>query len=50
MEHSEGSPRGKFIAIQAYLQRTENFQVNDLTLHLEKVEEQRTKPQESKKK
>ena len=26
--------RGKFIAIQSYLKKQENFQINDLTLHL----------------
>ena len=26
--------RGKFIAIQAYLKKTETFQTNNLTLHL----------------
>ena len=33
--------RGKFIAIQAYLQKkTETFQINNLTLHLQELEEQ----------
>ena len=32
--------RGKFIAIQAYLKNTETFQVNNLTLHLQELEEQ----------
>ena len=32
--------RGKFIAIQAYLKRTETFQINNLTLHLQELEEQ----------
>ena len=32
--------RGKFIAIQAYLQKkTETFQINNLTLHLQELEE-----------
>ena len=31
--------RGKFIAIQAYLKRTETFQINNLTLHLPELEE-----------
>ena len=30
--------RGKFIAIQAYLKRTETFQINNLTLHLKELE------------
>ena len=29
--------RGKFIAIQAYLQKIANFQINNLTLHLQDV-------------
>ena len=33
--------RGKFIAIQAYLKRTETFQINNLTLHLQELEEQK---------
>ena len=32
--------RGKFIAIQAYLKRIETFQINNLTLHLQELEEQ----------
>ena len=32
--------RGKFIAIQAYLKRIEIFQINNLTLHLQELEEQ----------
>ena len=32
--------RGKFIAIQAYLKRTETFKINNLTLHLQELEEQ----------
>ena len=32
--------RGKFIAIQAYLKRIETFQMNNLTLHLQELEEQ----------
>ena len=32
--------RGKFIAIQAYLKRTETFQINNLTLHQQELEEQ----------
>ena len=37
--------RGKFIAIQAYLKRIQTFQINNLTLHLQELEEQQqTKP------
>ena len=32
--------RGKFIAIQAYLKKIETFQINNLTLHLQELEEQ----------
>ena len=32
--------RGKFIAIQAYLKRIETFQMNNLTLHLQELEDQ----------
>ena len=32
--------RGKFIAIQAYLQKRETFQTNNLTLRLQELEEQ----------
>ena len=32
--------RGKFIVIQAYLKRIETFQTNNLTLHLQELEEQ----------
>ena len=32
--------RGKFIAIQAYLKRTETAQINNLTIHLQELEEQ----------
>ena len=31
---------GKFIAIQDYLKRIETFQINNLTLHLQKLKEQ----------
>ena len=42
--------RGKFIAIQAYLKRTETFQINNLTLHLQEVEEQQRQPRASRRK
>ena len=32
--------RGKFITIQAYQKMTETFQINNLTLHLQELEEQ----------
>ena len=41
MEHSKGSPEGKFIAIHAYPpKKIETFQINNLTLHLQELEEQ----------
>jgi hypothetical protein len=32
--------RGKFIAMSAYIKRTERFQINDLMLHLKLLEKQ----------
>ena len=32
--------RVKFIAIQAYLKKRETFQINNLTLHLQELEEE----------
>ena len=31
-------PRGKFIAIQAYLKKQEKSQINNLTLHVKELE------------
>ena len=43
--------RGKFIAIQAYLEKQEKSQINNLTLHLKELEkEEETKPKVSRKK
>ena len=43
--------RGKFTAIQAYLKKIETFQINNLTLHLQDLEEQQqTKSRVSKRK
>ena len=39
--------RGKFIAIQAYLKRIETFQINNLILHLQELEEQQRQPRAS---
>ena len=42
---------GKLIAIQAYLKKIEVFQINDLTLHLQQLEEeQRREPRASRRK
>ena len=43
--------RGKFIAIQAYLKKQEKSRVNNLTLHLKKLQkEEQTKPKVSRRK
>ena len=43
--------RGKFIAIQAYLEKIETFQTNNLPLRLQKLEEQQQRqPRASKRK
>jgi hypothetical protein len=50
MRHSKGSlVRGKFIAMNAYIKRTERSQINDLMLHLKLLEKQeQTKPKSSR--
>ena len=40
--------RRKFIAIQSYHKKIETFQINNLTLHLQKLEEQQIKTTQSK--
>ena len=35
--------KGKFIPIQAYLKKQEKYQINNLTLHLEKLEKEEQK-------
>ena len=43
--------RGKFIAMQAFLKKEEKSQIDNLTLHLNKLEkEEQTKPKVSRKK
>ena len=42
--------RGKFIAIQAYLKKTETFQANNLTVDLQELEEQQRQPRASTRK
>ena len=43
--------RGKFLVIQAYLKKQEKSQINNLNLHVKKLEkEEQTKPQISKRK
>jgi hypothetical protein len=48
MGHSKGSPRGKFIGINAYIKKTEKSQINNLMLHLELQEKQeQAKPKQA---
>ena len=46
--------RGKFIALQSYLKKQENSQINNLTLHLKQLEkeeqQQKKKPKVSRRK
>lgn len=43
--------RGKFIAIQIYFKKQEKSQINNLNLHLKKLEkEEQTKPKVSRRK
>jgi hypothetical protein len=35
---AKGVLRGKFIAMSAYIKRTERFQINDLMLHVKLLE------------
>ena len=50
-DESKAVLRGKFIAIQSYLKKEEKSQINNLTLHLKKLEkEEQTKPKVSKRK
>ena len=35
--------RGKFVAIQAYLKKQEQSQINNLTLHLKQLEKEKMK-------
>ena len=43
MGHYKTLLRGKFIAIQAYLKKKENSQINNLTLHLKQLEKEEMK-------
>ena len=42
--------RGKLIAIQAYLKRIDTFQINNLTLRIQELEEQERQPRTSRRK
>ena len=51
MGHSKAVLRGKFIAIQAYLKGIETAQINNLTIHLQELEEQQQRqPRASRRK
>ena len=51
MEQNKGSPDRELIAIQNYLKKIETFQINNLTLHLQELEEQQQiKPRSSRRK
>ena len=43
MGFSKSSDRGRFIAIQASLKKQERNQINNLTLHLKKLEKEEIK-------
>ena len=48
---AEAVLRGKFIAIQAYLKTIETAQINNLTIHLQEIEEQQQRqPRASRRK
>ena len=40
MGHSKGSPERRVHSVQGYLSKVETFQTNNLTLHLQELEEQ----------
>ena len=41
--HRENNIRGKFIAVQSYLNRQEKAQINNITSHLKELEKGTTK-------
>ena len=43
MGHCKAMLRGRFIAIQAYLQKQEKNKINNLTLHLKQLEKEEMK-------
>ena len=45
-ETAKAALRGKFIAIQVYLKKIETLQINNLTLHLQELEEQQQRQPE----
>jgi hypothetical protein len=51
MGHSKAVLRGKFIAMSAYIKRTERSQINNLMLHLKLLEKhEQAKPKTSRRK
>ena len=51
MGHSKGSPEREVHSNQAYLKRIETFQINNLPLHLQELEEQKQRqPRASRRK
>jgi hypothetical protein len=36
--HSKGHAKGKFIALSAYIRKTESFQINNLMMHFKHLE------------
>lgn len=50
MGHSQSSPKEKLVSIKAYLKKQESFQIDNLILHLKKLEkEKKTKHKVSRK-
>jgi hypothetical protein len=46
--HSKGSPKNKFIAMSAYIEKTEISQINDIMLHFKLLEKQeQAKPKQA---
>ena len=43
MGHCKSSPKGRFVALQAYLKKQEKSKVNNLTLHLKQLEKEEMK-------
>ena len=43
MGHCKSSPKGRFVALQAYLKKQEKSKINNLTLHLKQLEKEEMK-------
>ena len=48
MGHSKGSPEREVYSDTAYLKRIETAQINNLTIHLQELEEQQRQPRASR--